>query len=131
SLDGVSVAMKLTVVPSGGAGELIPRIAEYANTQNKVAVADFFANHPFHRKMEEISRRLVIPASESSRVQSKWFYERARGQYQNERLYLSEAKKRNFDVEFPASQVINKTDLAKYDGVLNQRPHVVSLGAQK
>ena len=61
SLDGIKVAMKLTVVKAAGANELIPRIAEYANTQNKIAVADFFANHPFHRKMEEISRRLIAP----------------------------------------------------------------------
>src|SRR5690606_18493031 len=56
SLDAVSVPMKLTQVRPENANDLIPRIAEYANTQNKVAAADFFANHPFHRKMEEISR---------------------------------------------------------------------------
>lgn len=131
SLDGVNVAMKLTVVESAGADDLIPKIAEYANTQNKVAVADFFANHPFHRKMEEISRRLVVPSSEATRIRSKWFYERARGQYQNERLYLSEKKKQNFDLEYPAGQVINKTDLAKFDSVLSEKPQWASLGVQK
>lgn len=131
SLDGVTVAMKLTVVDPAEGNELIPRIAEYANTQNKVAVADFFANHPFHRKMEEISRRLVVPATGAARVRSKWFYERARGQYQNERLYLSDARKRAFDLEYPSSQVINKTDLAKCDSAINGKPHWVSLGAQK
>jgi len=131
TLDGVSVAMKLTVVSSADANDLIPRIAEYANTQNKVAIADFFANHPFHRKMEEISRRLTVPAKAGARVASKWFYERSRGQYQNERLYLTEAKKSAFDLEFPSAQMINKTDLAKYDSAFNERPHWASLGAQK
>jgi hypothetical protein len=131
SLAGIKVAMKLTVVEATGANELIPRIAEYANTQNKIAVADFFANHPFHRKIEEISRRLIAPSTTTSRTRSKWFYERARGQYQNERLYLSETKKKAFDLEYPSSQVINKTDLAKYDGVLSEKPHWISLGAQK
>ena len=131
SLAGVSVAMKLTVIEGIEANALIPKIAEFANTQNKIAVADFFANHPFHRKMEEISRRLVAPAGSSSRVRSKWFYERSRGQYQNERLYLSEAKKNSFDLEYPAAQVVNKTDLAKFDGVFEERPHWVSLGSQK
>jgi hypothetical protein len=123
--------MKLTVVSSDDANDLIPKIAEYANTQNKVAIADFFANHPFHRKMEEISRRLTVPAKAGARVASKWFYERSRGQYQNERLYLTEAKKTAFDLEFPSAQMINKTDLAKYDSAFNERPHWVSLGAQK
>ena len=130
-LAGVTVPMKLTVVAREQANELIPRIAEFANTQNKVAIADFFANHPFHRKMEEISRRLLVPARAGVRIQSKWFYERSRGQYQNERLYLSKARKDAFDLEYPASQVINKTELAKYDSTLGERPHWVSLGAQK
>lgn len=131
TLDGVTVPMKLTVVSAEGAHDLVPKIAEYANTQNKVAIADFFANHPFHRKMEEISRRLMVPAKAGVRTQSKWFYERARGQYQNERLYLSNAKKAAFDLEYPSKQVINKTELAKYDSTLNERPYWVSAGAQK
>lgn len=131
SLNGVGVPMKLTVITGAGAHELVPKIAEFANTQNKVAIADFFANHPFHRKMEEISRRLMVPARADQRVQSKWFYERSRGQYQNERLYLSKGKKDAFDLEYPARQVINKTELAKYDSVLELKPHWVSQGAQK
>lgn len=131
SLEGVAVPMKLTVVAKDIAQELIPRIAEFANTQNKVAVADFFANHPIHRRMEEISRRLLVPAKAGVRVQSKWFYERSRGQYQNERLYLSKAKKDSFDLEFPPKQVINKTELAKYDSVLDGKPHWAALGVQK
>lgn len=131
SLEGVAVPMKLTVVSSNVAHDLIPKIAEFANTQNKVAIADFFANHPFHRKMEEISRRIMVPARAEQRVQSKWFYERSRGQYQNERMYLTKAKKDAFDIQFPSNQVINKTELAKYDSILGEKPHWVSLGAQK
>ena len=130
-LAGVTVQMKLTEVNRDVGNELIPRIAEYANTQNKVATADFFANHQFHRKMEEISRRLQVPARAGQRIQSKWFYERARGQYQNERLYLTAARKEAHDLEYPASQVINKTELAKLDSVWRELPHWVSLGSQK
>ncbi|MDP3583825.1 MAG: AIPR family protein [Thiobacillus sp.] len=131
SLSGVTVQMKLTEVNRDDAHDLIPKIAQYANTQNKVAVADFFANHPFHRKIEEISRRIQVPAKAGARVQSKWFYERSRGQFQNERLYLTKAKKDAFDLEYPTEQVINKTELAKYDGAWREKPHWVSLGAQK
>jgi hypothetical protein len=131
SLAGVTVQMKLTEVNRDDAHDLIPKIAQFANTQNKVAVADFFANHPFHRKIQEISRRLAVPAKAGARVQSKWFYERSRGQFQNERLYLTKAKKDAFDLEFPSTQVINKTELAKYDSSWREKPHWVSLGAQK
>lgn len=131
SLSGVAVQMKLTEVSRNDAHDLIPKIAQFANTQNKVAVADFFANHPFHIKIEEISRRLQVPAKAGARVQSKWFYERSRGQFQNERLYLTRAKKDAFDLEYPTEQLINKTDLAKYDSTWREKPHWVSLGAQK
>lgn len=131
SLAGVSVQMKLTRVLPEQAQGLIPRIAEFANTQNKVAAADFFANHPFHRKMEEISRRLLTPARAGQRIQSKWFYERSRGQYQNERLYLSRSEQTAFESEYPAGQLLSKTDLAKYAHTWDEKPHWVSLGAQK
>ncbi len=131
SLDGVSVQMKLTIVQRSNAQNLIPKIAEYANTQNKVAVADFFANHPFHQKMQVISRRLLTPARAGQRIQSKWFYERSRGQYQNERLYLSTAQKNAFDKEYPSEQMVNKTELGKFDNTWNEKPYWVSLGAQK
>jgi hypothetical protein len=131
SLSGVSVQMKLTEVEIALSNQMIPLIAKYANTQNKIAVADFFANHPVHRKLEEISKRLRTPSKAGVRVESKWFYERARGQYQNERLYLSKSKRDNFDIEYPSSQLINKTDLAKYDSAWNSKPWWIAQGAQK
>jgi hypothetical protein len=131
SLNNVSVQMKLTRVLPAAAQELIPCIAEFANTQNKVAAADFFANHPFHRKMEEISRRLLTPAKAGQRIQDKWFYERSRGQYQNERMYLSKSEKAAFESEYPVSQLISKTDLAKYAHTCEEKPYWVCLGAQK
>ena len=130
SLDGVTVAFKLTQVAFKEAAKLIPKIAEYANTQNKVAAADFFSNHPFHQKMEEISRRMLTPSRSGIRIQSKWFYERSRGQYLNERLYLNAKDKNSLDLEYPVNQVINKTDLAKYDSTYRLKPFWTCLGAQ-
>jgi hypothetical protein len=76
----VSVPMKLSVVAPAVAEELIPRISRFANTQNTVRASDFFANHAFHRRMEEISRRILAPAVSGSLTQTHWYYERARGQ---------------------------------------------------
>ncbi|MCV2367673.1 AIPR family protein [Roseateles oligotrophus] len=131
SLSGVTIQMKLTEVSREDAHDLIPKIAQFANTQNKIDPADFFANHPFHIKIAEISRRLQVPAKAGARIQSKWFYERSRGQFQSERLYLTKAKKDAFDLEYPTEQLINKTELAKYDSVWREKPHWVSLAAQK
>ena len=80
-LDGVFVQMKLSVISTEDSEIVVPRISEYANTQNRVNAADFFSNHPFHIRMEEFSRRIWAPAQSGAQRETKWFYERARGQY--------------------------------------------------
>lgn len=125
------VQMKLSVVSADRATTLVPKISEYANSQNRVSAADFFANHPFHVRMEEFSRRIHAPSPDGSFRQSKWFYERARGQYADARAHLTPAQRRKFDLENPRRQLFSKTDLAKFINVWEGRPHEVSLGAQK
>lgn len=82
-LPQVFVQMKLTVVPPERSEDIVPKISEYANTQNKVNAADFFSNHPFHVRMEQFSRSVIFTAREGERHDRKWFYERSRGQYIN------------------------------------------------
>lgn len=130
ALKEVYVQMKLTVVPAALAEELVPKISEFANSQNKVSAADFFSNHPFHVRMEELSRRTLTPIESASR-DSKWFYERARGQYLVERAKRSDSEKKRFDIEYPKNQFFSKTDLAKAEFSFRTLPHVVSRGAQK
>ena len=127
----VFVQMKLTVVPPERGEEIVPKISEYANTQNKVNAADFFANHPFHVRMEQFSRGIIFTAREGERHDSKWFYERARGQYLNARAKLTTAQQKSFDLEYPKSQLFTKTDLAKFEFSARGKPEVVSKGAQK
>jgi hypothetical protein len=130
-LTSVFVQMKLSIVGAAKAEEIVPRISEFANSQNRVNAADFFANHPYHVRMQEISRRLYAPSSDGALRGSKWFYERARGQYQDERGKLSKAAQKKFELEYPKKQVFTKTDLAKYLNVWECRPDIVSKGAQK
>jgi hypothetical protein len=130
-LQNVHVQIKLTIVPNILSEKVVPRISEYANSQNKVNAADFFANHPFHVKVEELSRKLLAPAGELGYRETKWFYERARGQYADERGRRTVTERKKFDAEFPKGQFFTKTDLAKVENTFNCLPHVVSLGAQK
>lgn len=127
----VFVQMKLTVVPPERSEEIVPKISEFANTQNKVNAADFFSNHPFHIRMEQFSRSVMFTAREGERHDSKWFYERSRGQYINARGRLTPANQRKFDIEYPKAQLFSKTDLAKFEYSATGRPHIVSRGAQK
>lgn len=131
SLDHVFVPMKLSVVLPERSGEMIPLIARYANSQNRVSDADFFSNHEFHRRLEEISRRLWVPARGGAQHETHWFYERTRGEYLNEMALLTAARRRSFEQLNPRNQVLTKTDLAKSENAWRQLPHLVSRGAQK
>lgn len=131
SLDGVFVPMKLSVVTPERSGEMIPLISRFANSQNRVSDADFFSNHEYHRRLEQISRRIWAPAKAGSQNETHWFYERARGQYANEMAALSPGERRRYQQLNPRDQVVTKTDLAKSENSWRQLPHVVSRGAQK
>ncbi len=130
-LSRVFVQMKLSVIAPERAESVVPRISEYANSQNKVSAADFFSNHPFHLRFKDFSAKLSAPSRDGTFRESKWFYERARGQYNDARANLTAAALKRFDLEFPKKQVITKTDLAKFLFVWDELPHVVSMGAQK
>lgn len=119
-LSKVYVQVKLTVVPSENVETVVPKISEYANTQNKVSAADFFSNHPFHLRIEEISRRLWAPSLQGGLKETHWFYERARGQYANAQANLTPAQKKEFLSKNPKIQMFNKTDLAKFEHSLKR-----------
>lgn len=131
NLDLVHVQIKLTVVPSESSEQVVPNISKYANSQNKVSAADFFSNHPFHMRMEGYSRRVYARPAPGANRQTKWFYERARGQYQVEQAKLGGADRRRFDSEHPKGQLFAKTDLAKVELSFRMKPDTVSKGAQK
>jgi hypothetical protein len=133
NLDGLYVQMKLTAIDESTpeeTDELIRNISRSSNSQNKVSDADFFASHPFHRRMEQISRMLFAPAKEGAQYETKWFYERARGQYLQEQMRMTQAKKKQFELQHPKNQVIKKTDLAKVQNTWLMHPATVSKGAQ-
>lgn len=132
-ISGLYVQMKLTEIDESSpeeADELIRSISRSSNSQNKVSDADFFASHPFHRRMEQISRHLFAPATEGAQYETRWFYERARGQYLQEQMRLTPAKKKQFQLQHPKNQVIKKTDLAKVQNTWMGHPDTVSKGAQ-
>lgn len=131
NLDRVHVQLKLTVVPAESSEEIVPNTSKYANSQNKVSAADFFSNHPFHMRIESYSRRVYAPPTEGGSRQTRWFYERARGQYLVERAKRSAADRKRFDNEHPKSQLFAKTDLAKVELSFRMKPDTVSKGAQK
>jgi hypothetical protein len=129
-LEKVFVQMKLTIVQEEDSTTLIPKISEYANTQNRVNAADFFSNHPFHIRMEALSRRIYTPLKKDELRETKWFYERARGQYNDAMSKLTIGDTKRFKIENPKTQMFTKTDMAKFLNVWDEEPKWVNKGAQ-
>ncbi len=130
-LKHIFVPMKLSIVSPEKAQELIPNISRYANSQNKVSDADLWSNHPFHVRMEEISRRLIAPAAKGNQFGTYWYYERANGQYKQETYKATSSERKHFETQNPKNQMFKKTDLAKYMNIQHCLPHIASAGGQK
>ena len=131
-LSGIYVQMKLTEIDSESdqAADLIRNISRSSNSQNKVSDADFFSTHPFHVRMEQISRHLFAPAVNGQQFETLWFYERARGQYLQKQMFMTKSEKDKFKAQNPKQQLVTKTDFAKARNSWDKLPHVVSKGAQ-
>ncbi len=128
----VYVQAKLSIVAPERVDEMVPLISRFANSQNKINDADFSANDPYHVELEKLSRSVWAPAVDGTQRQTKWFYERARGQYLDAKgRETTPARKREFSAIHPTSQKFTKTDLAKFENSWDQLPHKVSFGAQK
>jgi hypothetical protein len=131
-LKEVYVQMKLSEIKDRlMADEIVPEISRCANSQNKVKSADFSSSHPFHRQIEKLSRRIYAPTTNNQIKPSKWFYERTRGQYMDNKGKLKGAEKRRFENEYPKAQYFQKTDLGRYINSWDQLPHIVSKGPEK
>lgn len=128
-LSGIFVQMKLTVLKAADP-ELIRNIATYANSQNKVKTADLNSSHPFYVRMEEYSRKVYAPVSTGQIVQTLWFFERARGQYEQPLMQMTKRQRDDYKLIRPKSQKFTLTDLAKYINASDMLPHYVSWGGE-
>lgn len=128
----VYVQAKLSVIDPSMLDDLVPLISRYANSQNKVNEVDFFANDAFHVRIEKLSRTVWAPAKQGTQRLTRWFYERARGQYQDSKgREPTESLRKTFASAHPSDQKFTKTDLAKFENTWEMLPHFVSRGAEK
>ena len=128
-LSGIFVQMKLTVLKNNDP-ELIRNIATYANSQNKVKTADLNSGHPFYVRMEDYSRKIYAPLSSGQLVQQLWFFERARGQYEQPLMQMTKAKIEQYKAIRPKNKKFTLLDLAKYMNASLMQPHYVSWGGE-
>ena len=118
----------LTIIKPDDIETLIPLISRFANSQNKVNEADFSANSAFHVRLQHLAETVWCPGETT-----RWFYERARGQYQVARAREGATPRRRqvFDAKTPTSQRFDKILLAKYVNAWDQLPYLVGRGGEK
>ncbi|MCO6488513.1 MAG: AIPR family protein [Phaeodactylibacter sp.] len=139
----IFVQLKLTIIKDQNHfAEIVGRIAEYANTQNRVSASDLSSNRENHVILEKLSRTIWAPPKAGETYQTRWFYERSRGQYKNERIRhgVTPSRRKQFDKQNPRSQMFTKELLAKYINTYKEvyygkklviGPHIVVRGSQK
>lgn len=131
-LSRITVPMKLTVIKPINddirrkMDEMIQKISKTSNSQNKVSDADFFANHPFHIKMKQFSTSCSQPGIPYS---TYWFYERARGEYEQSMLFKTNAQIESFKQINPKNKRVTKQEFAKYYNLMKMNPDKVSKGS--
>lgn len=132
NLENVRVPAKIIILKKSDLVDeesLISNISRYANSQNSVKQSDLSANKPYHIEIEKLSLTTYCPDGVG-----RWFYERASGSYNTllAREGVTPTKLKNLKERvIPSSRKITKTDLAKYLNSWDQKPYLVSLGAQK
>ncbi|MBI5538926.1 MAG: AIPR family protein [Bacteroidia bacterium] len=130
-LSKVFVQMKISIVQQKEEmDDIVPKISRYANLQTIIKDSDFSSNSSYHVAIENFSRTEWVPTKTGGKATNKWFYERARGQYLDEKSRKTGKELKAFDSEFPKKQKFSKTDLSKYEMSWWQRPHDVGKGAE-
>lgn len=130
-LSGIHVQMKLTITKKENP-ELVGLIAKFSNTQNKVNKSEFSANHPFYKRIEDYShgaQRIMAPLIKGNTYQTIWFFERARGQFEQPKMKMTKSERDKYDRINPKNQKINKTALAKYINTAEMLPFYVAWGS--
>ena len=126
-LKGIYVQMKLTVIRKSDP-ELIRNIATFANKQNAVKDADLNSGHPFYVRMKDFSDKTYAPVA--GIVQPIWFFERARGEYDQPMMQMTPAQRAKYKAVRPTQKRFRLVDLAKYLNVADLEPQSAAWGGE-
>lgn len=97
--------------PQQSVNELASKISRSSNSQNAVKDADFSVSEQFNTTMQELSRRLVIPNDRGDVMY--WYYERIRGQFEEERNRLKKKDEKDaFLTKYPKQCRFTKENMA-------------------
>ena len=104
--------------------ELISNISEYSNAQSRVSAVDLKSRNPQLIKIKSLSESVFPPSGK------KWFFERAKGEF-NTKLRIAGSNKKRIAKEFPTERRFSKELMAKYYSAWGDIPHLVKKGGEK
>ena len=131
SLLDVFVPMKISVIKDKDKSKLlVDKISQCANSQTNIKKSDFYANDQYLVDLENLSRTEWV-RDENMQALSKWYFERTRGQYLDERAQLSSINEKQFRNEYPKKQKLTKTDVAIYVACWNGMPNIACKGSEE
>ena len=104
--------------------ELISNISNYSNAQSKVSKVDLRSRNPQLVKLKGLSESVITPSG------IKWFFERAKGEF-NTMVRAAGQNKKRIQKEFPTARRFSKELLAKYFCAWGEQPYLVKRGGEK
>jgi len=104
--------------------ELISNISNFSNAQSKVSKVDLRSRNPQLVKLKGLSESVITPSGR------KWFFERAKGEF-NTMLRAAGQNKKRIQKEFPNARRFSKELLAKYFCAWGEQPFLVKRGGEK
>lgn len=126
-LSNVYVAMKISVVKNEERyGEIVKAISTSANSQAGIKKSDFDSGDEQLKEIEKISRSEKTPTDGT-----KWYFERMRGQYTDEKNSLVGYDKKIFTEDYPKKQMVSKTDIATVAVLWAGRPNIGCYSREK
>ncbi len=118
-LSKVFVPMKISVIKDlEEYSSIVKDISTSANSQSAIKRSDFLSGDEFLQKLEDVSRQEIEPYS-----RTKWYFERKRGQYKNDKVNRIGYEKTLFNATYPKSQVLDKSDVARLATLWDMKPY--------
>ena len=104
--------------------KLISSISTYSNAQSRVSKVDLRSRNPQLVRIKSLSESVMTPSG------IKWFFERAKGEF-NTKLRIAGSNKNRLIKEFPTNRRFSKELMAKYYSAWGNIPHLVKKGGEK
>jgi hypothetical protein len=126
-ISGIQIMAKINVVKGQDENELdelISNISRFSNTQSRVSNVDLRSRNPKLRQLKQLSNSVTTPTGQ------KWFFERAKGEF-NTSLRLAGGQKSAQQKKFPPARRFSKEQLAKYHTAWGNVPFMVKKGGEK